>query len=220
MKRGFTLIELLASIALLALLVLVGAAIVNSTSTITRTAVHRTEVREEARSVFDRMMLDLSTAVRFDTYEIQTTSSTNSVISLLSSTPRSGGTRLQRIDYQVSTNGLFRSVRNIDWNGSQDLSSVPMGTGELLSPAVGKMIAQTLMSDGTLSPTISSPSLRAELRPAGLIIWLAVANPTQRRVRNLSAPIVNTTTSSPWVSLDSQSEREGWRLSEKTFRLP
>jgi prepilin-type N-terminal cleavage/methylation domain-containing protein len=220
MKRAFTLIEIMASLALFALVVILGATIVSSASSVSRTAVRRTEVREEARSVFDRMMLDLSTAVRFNTYEIRTSSATNGAIALLSSSGQSGTVRLQRIDYYVATNGLVRSVRNLGWNDSQDLSAVDEGPGELLSPAVGCMATQSLMSDGTISATMDTPSARVDPRPKGIIVGLAVINPNLRRNRDLTPPTLTVTTNSPWVQISADAEREGWRAIEKTFRLP
>lgn len=220
MKSAFTLIEVMASLALFALVVVLGATIVSSASSVSRTAVQRTEVREEVRSVFDRMMLDLSTAVRFSTYEIRTSSGTNGGLALLSTAGRSGSVRLQRIDYYVATNGLMRSVRNLGWNDSQDLSAVLEGPGELLSPAVGSMATQSLMSDGTVASTIDNPSARVDPQPKGIIVGLAVINPTQRRNRALTPPVLTVTTNSPWVQIDATAETEGWRAIEKTFRLP
>lgn len=222
MTRGFTLVEILASAALLAVIVVLGAGIVGSAASVSRTTVQRAGLREEARSVFDRMALDFSSAVRCDTYQIQTTtnSATSSGLSLLARSGRSDTARLQRIDYQVSTNGLFRSVREVGWDDSQDLGAVPAGTGELLSPAVGRMVAQTLLNDGTTQAAMTNPSVRSNPRPVGVRVALALADAGQRKSRGLVPPTLNVTNSTPWVSLSSDEESKGWRISDKIFRLP
>ena len=224
MKRGgFTLIELMASMALLAMLLLVGAAIMNSTSDVSRQTAHRTELREEARSVFDRMMLDFNSAVRFQAYEMRAMDAGGEepVLTMLTNSSHAGDIRLQRIDYYVTSKGLFRSVTDAGWDDSQDLDAVVQGPGELLSPAVGRLVVQFVLSDGTLSKTTDVPRARANPRPAGLMVGLALVNPMLRRNRHLDAPELKVSaTETPWVSLDGAAETLGWRVNEKTFRLP
>lgn len=220
MNRGFTLVEILASAALLAVIVVLGAGIVSSASSVSRTTVQRTALREDARSVFDRMALDFSSVVRCDTYQLQTEEGANSVLSLLSRTGQSETVRLRRIDYRVATNGLFRFVREVGWQDSQDLAAVPEGSGELISPAVGRMVAQTLLSDGTVQAATTNPPVRSNPRPVGVRIALAQADPGQRKSRGLVPPSLNATNSVPWIFLSNEDESDGWRVSEKIFRLP
>lgn len=220
MTRGFTLIELLASIALLALLLVTGVAIVSSASQVSGTTIRRTGLREESRSIYDRMTLDFAAAVRFDTYQMQTSAGTNSVISLITSSSRDGGVRMQRVDYRVATNGLFRHARDIGWNDSQDLSAVAQGNGELISPAVGRLITQAVMNDGSVQSTMNQPSTHAGIRPVSLMVGLALADAEQRKLRNLAPPDLTTTNSHAWISLSNDDEKNGWRLTESTLRLP
>lgn len=222
MRRAFTLVELLAAMAVFVLVALLGAALVSSASGVTRTTMQRTSVREEARMVFDRLALDISTAIHFDTYQIQSAAGTNNILSLLSSVNRPGsGMRLQRIDYRLTTNGLFRSVREVGWNDSQDLSMIAESGSELLSPAVGQMIVQSLQNDGTIQSVISNPSVRIAPAPAGIRVGLVLAATAQRKARALSSPVATVRTSgSPWISLSNQDEHNGWRVSDRIFRLP
>jgi prepilin-type N-terminal cleavage/methylation domain-containing protein len=223
MKRGgFTFIELMASMALLAMLLLVGSAIVNSTSDVSRKTAHRTELREEARSIFDRMALDFNNSVRFQVYEMRATDSgADPVLTMLSKSGQESEARLQRIDYYVTPKGLFRSVSDAGWQDSQDLDTVAQGPGELLSPAVGRLAVQFVMSDGTVARTTDIPPTRANPRPAGLMVGLALVNPVLRRNRDLAEPeLAVSATATPWVSLDNSAEIQGWRVSDRTFRLP
>lgn len=220
MNRAFTIIEILVSVAILALIVVLGAGIVGSASGVSRATIQRTALREDARSVFDRMALDFSSAVRFDTYQFETTSGTDSVLSLLSRASQSDSTRLRRIDYQVATNGLFRSVREVGWNESQDLAAVQAGTGELLAPSVGRMVAQALLNDGTTQTAMTNPSVRTNPRPVGVRVALVLADAGLRKSRELTPPALDVTNTIPWVSLNPDDERKGWRISEKIFRLP
>lgn len=214
-------IELLASMAIFLLIIVVGATIVSSATGVSRTTRQQVEIRKEARQVFDRMALDFLSAVRFDTYQLQTSgTSTDSVLSLLSSIGHSGDVRLQRIDYRISTNGIFRSVRTVGWNDPQDLGTIQEGSAELLSPYVGNMVVQTLLSDGTTTNVTTVPNMRTNPRPVGVRVGLALVGSTMRKDRGLTTPVLNTTNGSPWVSITIEDERKGWRSSEKTFRLP
>lgn len=220
MRRAFTLIELLAAMVVFALVVLVGAALVNSASGVTRATVQRTTLREEARSVFDRMALDISTAIYFETYQMQTPSGTNGGFSILSRCDRAGGMRLQRIDYHVTSNGLFRSVHEVGWNDSQDLASIAESSGELLSPSVGQMIVQSLFNDGSTQATLSTPRVHATPSAVGVRVGLVLAPNAVRKARSLALPAAVTTNGNPWIVLGSDDEQKGWRVSEKVFRFP
>lgn len=220
MKRGFTLIELLASMALLALLIVVGVTLVSSASQVSGSTIRRTGLREEARSISDRMAMDFASAVRLDTYQLRTSTSTNSVISLITSSSRDGTVRMQRIDYRVATNGLFRYAHNIGWNDSQDLSAITEGNGELLSPAVGRLVTQAVMNDGSTQSTMDLPSVRASLHPVSLKVGLVLADAQQRKLRNLAPPNLIITNANTWIALSNDDEKCGWRLTESVLRLP
>lgn len=220
MKRGFTLIELLASMTLFLLIIAVGAAIVTSASGVARTTKQRTALRKEAREVFDRMALDLASAVRFESYQIRTSSGTNDALALLARSSQRDDTRLQRIDYRVSTNGVYRAVSPLGWEDTQDLSFTAEGPGEQLSPHVGNMMVQIVFSDGTIATDTDTPSLRTTLRPIGLRVGLALTNPTTRAERRHSPPQFVTNTTSHGISIPPEAEIAGWRVSEKFFRLP
>lgn len=220
MKRAFSLIELLASMALLALLLVVGLTIIGSATRMSGTAVRRTELREEARFIFDRISLDLTSMVRADTCQIKTAAGTDSVISLIIRNGGAGGGRLQRVDYRMGTNGLFRHVRDIDWNDSQDLSSVPQGPGELLSTSVGRIETQAIMNDGSTRSNLDTPPGRATPVPVSLVVGLALADPHQRKNRNLAAPTMSLSTDSITWSVSAADEKQGWRLSQGILRLP
>jgi prepilin-type N-terminal cleavage/methylation domain-containing protein len=219
MKRGFTLVELLVGSAIFLLVVLLGASIVASALRVSGSTHQQLEVRREARAVFDRMALDFASAVRFDTYQIETVSGPNSVLSILTRPEQSDGVRLRRVDYHMETNGLFRSVRLTDWEEPQDLAAITRGPRELLSPAAGRMIAQVLWSDGTADLDAHEPPVRSSRRAIGVRVGLALAPEPHRKSRAQAPPQV-IQTNGAWFGLSPDDEALGWRPAEKIFRLP
>jgi len=218
--RAFTLIELLASMAIFFVVVAVGLSLLSATSAISRKAKLRVEVREEARNVFDRMALDLSAIVQFDTYQLALGDGDNPTMSLLVRAGGSGAFRLQRIDYFVEDRGLYRSVSNFDWNGKQDLSEVPQGAKELLSPAVGRMLVGAFHSDNSSTRTENKPPARGVERPVGLSVTLVMMDPGERSLRSIEEPSVVTNSSNLSVVLPESQMALGWKLYEKGFWLP
>lgn len=220
MNRGFTLVELLVGAAIFLLVVLLGASIVTSALRVSGSTHRQVEVRREARAVFDRMALDLAGAVRFDSYQIETVSGPNSVLSILMRPEQSDQVRLRRIDYHVETNGLFRSVQQTGWDGPQDLDDITRGSSELLSPTAGRMIVQVLWSDGTAEADAHEPPVRSDRRPVGVRVGLALAPEVHRKARDLAQPQISQTNSGAWFGLSANDEALGWRPVEKIFRLP
>jgi prepilin-type N-terminal cleavage/methylation domain-containing protein len=219
-RRAFTLIELLASMAIFFVIVAAGLSLLSATSNISSKAKLRVEIREEARNVFDRMALDLAALVHFDSYQIALTDGGNPTMSLLVKAGGSESVRLQRIDYFVESRGLFRAVRNFDWEGKQDLSEVPQGAKELLSPSVGRMLVGTYRADNSSTRTESEPSTRGPERPVGLSVALVMMDAKERSQGAVEEPSVTTNASNLSVSLPESEAARGWKLSEKAFRLP
>lgn len=220
MNRGFTLVELLVGSAIFLLVVLLGASIVTSALRVSGSTHQQLEVRKEARAVFDRMALDFASAVRFDSYQIETVSGTNSILSILTRPEQSDQVRLRRIDYHMETNGLFRSVRQTSWDDPQDLDDIAPGPRELLSPAAGRMIVQVLWSDGTAESDAHEPPVRATRRPVGVRVGLALAPEIHRKARAAAPPQASATNGGEWFGLSADDEALGWRSVEKIFRLP
>lgn len=219
-NRAFTLIELLASMAVFFIVVVAGLSLLTSTSTISRKAKLRVDIREEARSVFDRMALDFSSVARFDNYQLSVTGDTNSIVSLLTMAGEAESIRLRRIDYFVENGALYRAVSNLDWDGNQDLSDVSQGSKELLSPLVGRMLVGTFRADNTSTRTESKPPTRGSQRPVGISVALVMTDARDRSQRSTEGPSVITNSSNLSVSLPDAEAVQGWRLYEKAFRLP
>lgn len=219
-NRAFTLIELLASMAVFFIVVVAGLSLLSSTSTISRKAKLRVDIREEARSVFDRMALDFSSVARFDSYQLSVTGASNSTVSLLTMAGEAESVRLRRIDYFVENGGLYRAVSNLDWEGNQDLSKIAQGSKELLSPYVGRMLVGAFRADNTSTRTENTPPTRGSQRPVGLSVALVMTDARDRSLRSDREPSVITNSSNLSVSLPDTEAVLGWRLHEKAFRLP
>ncbi len=217
---GFTLIELLAATTILLVVMSLTVSLIGSATNMTTSASRRITVREEARSIFDRMALDINSAVQFGQYEI-ILAGKDGPLSILTKADQ-GTSRFQRVDYACdpvnNEKRIVRSVRPVGWDESQDITSMSVGTQEVLSQSAAVMRVAVILSDDSVSESLTQPSSRLNPRPVGLIVGLALVDATYRSSRQITSPSINL--SGTRFAIDSAREADGWRLFQTTFRFP
>lgn len=218
---GVTLLELLVAMTVLALIVVLGGEMVNSSAKVSGSAMTRLALREEARGIFDRMELDFENLVRTHVYEVSTG---NNRISLLTRLGPEAGRRLTRIDYNLNRvdgrGRLLRSMTEVGWNDLQELNTIDAGTGEVLSDSVGAIGWVGLFGDGSSDRGLDLPAARGDRPLSALVVLMALADPKSIATTATQAPQILETNEFPWFALPPGEEAKGWRLFSHTFSLP
>jgi prepilin-type N-terminal cleavage/methylation domain-containing protein len=194
--RAFTLVEMLTAIAVLAIVVLITASIMNSASSIVSRSDRSLNANNEARMVFDRMAMDFAAMVkRNDVYFQFSKQNGNDPFSFYSETPgffSSGSTaptesNLSLVSYQVmpQTNGSYQLERLGQGCLWSDISFTPgttpaitAGDFHVLGSSVFRMETAFLVSQGNntfaITGTAPLPGAQAFQNFSAVIVAIGV----------------------------------------------
>jgi prepilin-type N-terminal cleavage/methylation domain-containing protein len=169
-QNGFTLLELLVAMSVLAIVVVLMAQMIGSTSLITSSGTKRMAADEEARMVLDRMAADIARMVkREDVDSLFLSQADNDAMYFYTEGPAvyTGPGKLALVGYRMDTNGLWRDSHVKSWD---DVAFVTVGTNGVtnstslidpnsatsqqpFAPGVFRMQYSLLMKPGT--PNVS-----------------------------------------------------------------
>lgn len=181
---AFTLMEMLVATAVFALLSISLLQILSHVSLMTRNSYTRIKSDAEARGVFDRMLLDTDSMIRDASASLII--SGNQVVLGLSSTGTDFNKRGKVATYVTVASGLQRRIRDLEWSETA-LGPFQNGTEDfqILGDNVIGMIVRIVLSDETISDTVSMPSLRTKTDPYPLEMVVGIALADRQALRNL-----------------------------------
>lgn len=196
--RAFSLIEILVAAAVLAILLLIVAGLVNNTAILTTVSNRRLSADSEGRQLLDRISSDLHRAILRDDLpqRIVKSSGNDGITFYAQSDGYSGDRGISRLSYGIVNDRILRGAEGTYWSGSPeqnvafqspDLPSVADMESENMAQGVFRLELAFLMRDGTIKASV--PSLTGKTpatQVAAVIVSIAVLDPAVRTKTDVS----------------------------------
>lgn len=162
--EAFSLIEILVASAVLAILLLVVAGLMNNTVDLTKISNRRSYADGEARQALDRFSTDLHTAIlRSDLPQRIIKEQGNDSLTFYAQRDGYEGDRgVSRISYGVLTNMLVRGSDGTSWEsnavafGGTNLSAVSDMESEMMASGIFRLEIAFLMRDGKIKESVTN----------------------------------------------------------------
>ncbi len=190
---AFSLVEVLVASAVLAILLVIVAGIMNNTVDLTKVSNRRSSADGEARQALDRITSDLHAAIlRNDLPQRITKETGNDGLTFYAQRDGYEGDRgISRVSYGVMSNALLRGADGTSWDtnsgknvafGGTNVPALADMESEALAPGIFRVELAFLMRDGTIKESATNMVSTDPAKDVkAIIVAVAALDPTIRR---------------------------------------